>query len=350
VTVCCASGDTARVYYPAASPQALACGGTVMDVVAGAVVAETVWNDASGATGGGFSQTPRPAWQQLPTWSGGRGVPDVAAHAASYWIVSGSRTVAASGTSAAAPLWAALIALCNHRLDQLNLPPAGFINDVLYQGALAGGLVDITVGTNGPYRASKGWDPCTGLGRPRGAPFLDSLVAVRPAPAPVAPVAPVGGPSPAARSKAAPGRVPAVDPGDGDAAHPQTDDVALLPATLDGPSQHVALFSVELLADADGSIRRTQVKHVQSSAEATWAGWDGSRLAAFLAGVAGLDIGKAAPDAPPATPARTTATKTSSGATAAKDAGSRAHTKPSKRGGPSDDNPSKRSGGSGPRS
>ena len=67
------------------------------------------------------------------------------------------------GTSAVAPLWAALIA----RVNQLSGKPAGFLNPQLYQNPKA--LRDITSGNNGDFAAAPGWDACTGLGSPDGA-------------------------------------------------------------------------------------------------------------------------------------------------------------------------------------
>jgi kumamolisin len=66
------------------------------------------------------------------------------------------------GTSAVAPLWAALLA----RLNQLSGKPAGLVNPKLYQAP--GTLRDITSGNNGDFAAAAGWDACTGLGSPNG--------------------------------------------------------------------------------------------------------------------------------------------------------------------------------------
>jgi len=66
------------------------------------------------------------------------------------------------GTSAVAPLWAALIARVNQALGK----NAGFINPQLYQNPQA--LRDITSGNNGDFDATLGWDACTGLGSPNG--------------------------------------------------------------------------------------------------------------------------------------------------------------------------------------
>ena len=69
------------------------------------------------------------------------------------------------GTSAVAPLWAALIALINESIGK----PVGFVNPLLYQNtSAADDFNDITSGNNGAYSAGPGWDACTGLGSPIG--------------------------------------------------------------------------------------------------------------------------------------------------------------------------------------
>jgi kumamolisin len=79
------------------------------------------------------------------------------------------------GTSAVAPLWAALIALCNQELGR----NAGWIHQHLYGPAAAqGALRDITQGNNGAFKAKKGWDACTGLGSPNGQALLSVLKTV----------------------------------------------------------------------------------------------------------------------------------------------------------------------------
>jgi kumamolisin len=105
----------------------------------------------------------------------GRGVPDVAGDAdpaSGYQIrVDGTDTVV-GGTSAVAPLYAALAAIAVARAAK----PLGFINATLY--ALSDrGFRDITEGTNGAYSARAGWDPCTGLGSPKAAELLAALAA-----------------------------------------------------------------------------------------------------------------------------------------------------------------------------
>ncbi len=186
VTVCAASGDSGssdgvsdgadHVDFPASSPFALGCGGTHLSASNGKIVKETVWMSGNdGATGGGVSTTfALPAWQQglsAVRRQGGasplakRGVPDVAANAdpATGYVVriDGTDTVV-GGTSAVAPLWAALIARINATRGQ----PVGFVNAKLYAQRAA--FNDITSGNNGDFDAAPGWDACTGLGTPVG--------------------------------------------------------------------------------------------------------------------------------------------------------------------------------------
>ncbi|HEY4021144.1 MAG TPA: S53 family peptidase [Pseudonocardiaceae bacterium] len=198
VTVTVAAGDNGsqdaqtdgkqHVDFPASSPHVLACGGTTLHAsTSGTISSETVWNDGSngGATGGGVSDTfPIPSWQSgagVPNRSGGgtgRGVPDVAGDAdprTGYNIRVDGNTMVIGGTSAVAPLWAALAC----RLSQAVGKPLGLLQTALYASAKAGkattGFHDITSGNNGAYKAGAGWDACTGLGTPQGSALVEVL-------------------------------------------------------------------------------------------------------------------------------------------------------------------------------
>ena len=199
VTVTVAAGDNgsgdgvtdgrAHTDFPASSPHALACGGTSLqaDVTTGTVTSETVWNDGGGggATGGGVSVTfGQPTWQARagvpanPAGKPGRGVPDVAGNAdpaTGYQVLIDGQKAVIGGTSAVAPLWAALAA----RLVQSSGKPLGLVQQALYAGIEPGkpvaGLRDITKGSNGAYHAGPGWDPCTGIGVPVGTVLLAQL-------------------------------------------------------------------------------------------------------------------------------------------------------------------------------
>ena len=193
ITVCAASGDNgytdgitgrvAHVDYPASSPHVLACGGTRLSVTNGGIE-EVVWNDHDGnSTGGGVS-----ALYEVPSWQtgsrvppsvnegahAGRGVPDVAGNADPHtgWLVGdGVSNHPFGGTSAVAPLWAALVAQLNQHLDAR----AGFLNPLLYELDRSV-FNDVPRGGNGAYRARRdAWDACTGHGTPRGRALIDAL-------------------------------------------------------------------------------------------------------------------------------------------------------------------------------
>jgi kumamolisin len=201
ITICCASGDDgstdqasdgrAHVDFPASSPNVLGVGGTRLKSSGGskpAIADESVWNDllqGEGAGGGGISAVfTRPAYQNgagvppsaNPPHLIGRGVPDVSAVAdpqtgVVIMHVDGHHLEPIGGTSAAAPLWAALIA----RLNQGLKARCGFLNTILYTKLANGVLNDITEGNNGAYSASPGWDACTGVGTPDGRRLLQAL-------------------------------------------------------------------------------------------------------------------------------------------------------------------------------
>ncbi|KAH6626494.1 peptidase-like protein [Chaetomium sp. MPI-SDFR-AT-0129] len=152
---------------------------------------------------GGFSDLfPRPAYQEAAVsgyldkhlkkrWHGlyspaGRGIPDVAAQGVDYHVFSQGKDVLVSGTSASAPMFAALVSLLNNARLAQGKPPLGFLNPWLYSNKVASeGLTDIvhggSTGCTGtdmysglptpyvPYaswNATPGWDPVTGLGTP----------------------------------------------------------------------------------------------------------------------------------------------------------------------------------------
>jgi kumamolisin len=200
VTICVASGDDgssdqepsgAHVDFPASSPYVLGVGGTKLTASKGSpptISQEVVWNETminEGAGGGGVSVIfSKPLYQNnagVPPSvdsppSVGRGVPDVAAVAdpltgVVVMHVSGTTLQPVGGTSASAPLWAALIARFNQGLGA----PCGFLNPLLYQKFSTGVLRDITMGNNGQYEAKVGWDACTGLGAPGGTQLFQAL-------------------------------------------------------------------------------------------------------------------------------------------------------------------------------
>jgi subtilase family serine protease len=148
------------VEYPASSPYVVAVGGTSLTGQTTQPTREITWIGG----GGGYSNIESaPAWQtDAGTFVSavGRGVPDVSLDAdpsSGYLVVVAGSDTVIGGTSASAPAWNGIWA----RVLQAH-PGLGFAAPVLYRSA--GSLVDITLGTNGLYAATPGYDLSTGLG------------------------------------------------------------------------------------------------------------------------------------------------------------------------------------------
>lgn len=99
----------------------------------------------------------------------GRGIPDVAANGDNIAIYLSGEPTLEGGTSASAPIFAAVV----NRIVEARLAagkgPVGFVNPVLYSHPEV--LNDIVNGTNPGcgtqgFSAVEGWDPVTGLGTP----------------------------------------------------------------------------------------------------------------------------------------------------------------------------------------
>ena len=194
-------GSVKEAGLPASDPLVLAAGGTTLDAdrATGAYRSETAWHTPPGTaspqtSGGGFSHLfPRPAYQDGVAGIGtARGVPDVASDAAGRTGMTLAVSAGAgkdyfypgAGTSAATPLWAALIALA----DQYAGRHLGFVNPAIYRiGRSASyhqAFHDITTGnstvtlpqgTITGYQASPGWDPVTGWGSPNAQALIPLL-------------------------------------------------------------------------------------------------------------------------------------------------------------------------------
>ena len=204
ITVCAASGDhgTAvqdadqwdgqiHVGHPASDPMVLGCGGTQIHKGT-----DVVWNDETpfdkNVDGGGgwasvggisqiFAVPPYQAGLKMPQSlcpnpKPGRGVPDIAMSATDYFTRIDRAEGASGGTSAVAPLMAALVT----RLNQARGVNVGFLNPFLYANA-NGLFTPVLDGTNAirnttkGYPAGAGWNACTGLGTPIGKAILAAL-------------------------------------------------------------------------------------------------------------------------------------------------------------------------------
>jgi len=140
---------------------------------------------AANFSSGGFSNYfPTPAWQSgsVSSYLGqlagansgmfnssGRAFPDVSAQGMNVAWVNGGVDGTIGGTSAATPIFAAIVALLNEELLSAGKSTLGYLNPWLY--ANAGAFTDITSGSNpgcgtSGFPALGGWDPVTGLGTP----------------------------------------------------------------------------------------------------------------------------------------------------------------------------------------
>ncbi len=193
-----------QVEDPAAQPDVTGVGGTSLPN--GSTVGEEVWNDCQGisnttcaegggAGGGGISANwPMPAWQAAagngtvnPFSSGApcanatgdcREVPDVSAAAnprTSYIYYWAGQWGPVGGTSGAAPLWGALLALttggCASSLGLVNpsLYALGSVGSSAFHDVTVAGDNNLTGSANaGHYPTTVGYDMATGWGSPDG--------------------------------------------------------------------------------------------------------------------------------------------------------------------------------------
>ena len=182
------------VSFPASDPWATSVGGTILNIDGGQNrMSEVVWADGSNpfqcknnwGSGGGNSQLyARPIWQNAAgvnnQFSGGnhRQIPDISAVAYDLAVYFQGQWGAVGGTSAAAPIWAAGLALMNEGLLQ---QVGKFIAspDLFYMVAdNANGMhpyYDVTRGNNLYYPATPGWDYASGLGTPNLGDFYQVL-------------------------------------------------------------------------------------------------------------------------------------------------------------------------------
>ncbi len=157
-----------HVDYPASSPYVIACGGTSLQLNPdGSRLSETAWasNATSSEGGGGGISTfyPVEPWQSnaMHSLGKGRGVPDVSGNAdpnTGYLVDIDGQTEQIGGTSAVAPLYAALQCLINASKDK----HIGNMHTKLYANEDC--CFDVTNGTNGGYNCGPGDDLVTGLG------------------------------------------------------------------------------------------------------------------------------------------------------------------------------------------
>jgi kumamolisin len=187
-----ASGDVPGTSYPCVSPNVVCVGGTstARQYTTGNFVNEISWPEAGGGVSNYESGPPYQsqmgediqygmAGSSPPSGTGherfpNRGIPDVALDSnpdTGVWVYAESPGNGYSawyilgGTSVATPLMASI-------MNQAGQFPASSVAALteLYGSQPSGAFKDINYGACGLYsgfRASSGWDPCTGLGAPR---------------------------------------------------------------------------------------------------------------------------------------------------------------------------------------
>ena len=175
------SGNAAA--WPADDAYVISVGGTDLTTssAAGPWKSETAWVDS----GGGISpdKIAIPSWQKLSgvitsTNKGSttyRNGPDVSANANFTFYTCGDQQACQAneygGTSFAAPMWAAFIALVNQQLVANGGARVGNFNATIYPQNLtstyATDFHDITSGKSGSYSAVTGYDLVTGWGSPK---------------------------------------------------------------------------------------------------------------------------------------------------------------------------------------
>lgn len=206
---------------PASQPYVTGVGGTSLSSTVSSQPSEQYWQQGTnnGHTIGGGSGISTlwtiPDWQQGPgvissfsspalcaastgnTGKNCREVPDVSLNAdpgvgyPTYCSISAANCSSThpwtivGGTSAAAPMWAALVALANQKSLQDGNFNLGFLNPLLYSvaqnaGHYASDFHDITIGNSsafndGNYPATPGYDMTTGLGSYNAQPLVNDL-------------------------------------------------------------------------------------------------------------------------------------------------------------------------------
>jgi subtilase family serine protease len=173
--------STLSVDSPANDPYVTGVGGTHLNVSGTSYSSETVWANSSNKSGGGGGISTvysMPSYQSGPgvqnSYSNGkREVPDVSADAdpnTGYSIYSQGSWTQVGGTSAAAPLWAAIATLNNQYAAASFKGNLGQANPTLYKmfntTQTYPAYHDITSGSNLYYPATTGYDMASGIGTP----------------------------------------------------------------------------------------------------------------------------------------------------------------------------------------
>jgi subtilase family serine protease len=177
--------NSLSVSFPASDPWATSVGGTILSIDSQQHrTDEIVWSNGSNpqscknrwGSGGGNSQVYRhPSWQDANgvnnRFSNGnhRQIPDVSASAYALAVYFNGQWGAVGGTSAAAPIWAAGLALVDQglmkQIGKFTASPQLFYVVAQNMNGMQP-FYDVTRGNNLYYPATPGWDYTSGLGTP----------------------------------------------------------------------------------------------------------------------------------------------------------------------------------------
>lgn len=181
----CRDGSTLAVDSPSDDPHVVGVGGTNLQLQSdGTYGSESAWSNTTYGEGGGggiSAHFTRPAYQAGPNLTNlNRETPDVSADAdpktgySIYCTTTDSICAqgwgSVGGTSAAAPLWAALTTDVNEYLSHQGKPGLGSASASLYAlyntPQTYNAYHDVTSGDNLYYQATSGYDNASGIGTP----------------------------------------------------------------------------------------------------------------------------------------------------------------------------------------
>lgn len=171
------TGDSAGTSWPGVSPNAVAVGGTTTSRVNtsgttfGNFAGEVAWESGGGGTS---LYEARPSYQSALTTGTHRLVPDVAADAnpnTGVWVYDNTVWYPVGGTSVATPIWAGIVNHAGHFAASSNAELTTIYTAFGTATTYAADYNDISDGRCGAYDgyiAVAKWDPCTGIGSPKG--------------------------------------------------------------------------------------------------------------------------------------------------------------------------------------
>ncbi len=175
------TGDSAGTEWPSVSTNVVAVGGTTTSRINGGATfgnfaGEAAWEDA----GGGLSlYEPRPSYQSVLPSATHRLVPDVSSDAnpnTGVWVYDnnpfyGCCWYVFGGTSVASPTWAGIVNRAGHFATSSSAELTTIYTAYKTGTTYAADYNDVAYGLCGAYDgfgATTAWDPCTGVGSPKG--------------------------------------------------------------------------------------------------------------------------------------------------------------------------------------